>query len=143
MRLYADQAAYEAAYGTAPANIDLLLRNASRTIDSLLVGKVYDTDATTGLPTAPDDAQAMQDAACAIAAELDATGALKAGQSTAYATVAIGNVNLSGPTTATGALIVDGIPVPTAALTALAGVGRTVVYTSVGGYVRPLDRVAL
>ena len=141
MRLYATAADYEAdGYGTAPANIDLLIRQASRTVDKLLVGKVYDVD-DDGMPTGADDVQALTDATCAIAAECAASGVFKAGQAQGYNAVGIGNVSLSGPTLREGCVSVDGVPVPPAALVALSEVGRTVVYAPTGGYVRPLDRI--
>lgn len=123
-----------------PESADALLRVASRTVDSLLLARAYDVD-DAGMPTDPDELQALADAACAIAAELHATGALKAGQTVAYDSAAIGNVNLSGRKTAETAAVVDGIPVPAAALSSIATVGRVLVQSAPFGEVRPLWRV--
>lgn len=138
MRVYAtaDQ------YGTpTPDNVDLLLRTASRTVDHLLRGRVYDVDADL-MPTDPDVAEAMADATVAIARELDATGVLTAGSSTEWDQVKIGSVSLGSKRTAPGSVTVAGMPVPPAALAAIADVGRFTLNTGGATYPRLLDRVA-
>jgi len=61
-----------------PANAARLLKNASRKLDQLLIGAVYDTDAE-GLPTDPELADVFREAVCLqaqyIAALADETGA--------------------------------------------------------------------
>lgn len=124
MRLYADSAAYAAYTGeAAPANVDVLLRTASRVVDVLLVGRAYDTDPDTQLPTDPDEAQAMSDATCAIAQEADSTGVLTAGGSQEWDAVGIGSVSLSGRKAKAGTVSVNGIAVPPVALVHLSDVG--------------------
>jgi len=126
-RVYATSAEYAAYTGAAaPANVDTLLRIASRVVDVLLTAVVYDVDAS-GLPTNPDVAQALSDATCAIAAEADATGVLQAGGTQTWESVGIGNVSLSGRGTTDETVTVDGIPVPGPALLALRSVGRVLV----------------
>lgn len=128
MRLYATATdAWPA--GSEPANADVLLRAASRTVDHLLTARVYDTD-TDGYPTDPDVAQALTDATVAIVHELEATGALEAGASTAWESVGIGSVSLSGRKPAEGAVTVAGIPVPPIALVHLSDVGRVGVWVT-------------
>ena len=130
MRLYATAAAYETyhglAVGEAPANVDTLLRTASQLVDVLLRGHVYDTD-TDGYPTDADHLTAVSDAACAIAGELDSTGALESGSTVEWDQVKIGSVSLGSRKTADAATTVAGLPVPSQALLHLAGVGRRVV----------------
>lgn len=127
MRVYATSAQYESyTGGAAPANVSVLLRVASRVVDYLLRGVVYDVDAA-GLPTDADVIQALQDATCAIAAECASTGALDSGGTQAWDSVSIGNVSLSGRGTAAEAVTVGGIPVPGVALVFLADVGPLVV----------------
>lgn len=130
MRLYADAAALAAYPGgsAVPAeSVDALLRTASRVVDQLLRGIVYDTDPATLLPTDPDVAGALEDAACAIAVEAHATGALAAGGTQEWDSVKLATVALSGRKSRSGSLTVAGVPVPTAALVALADVGPLVV----------------
>lgn len=125
MRVYADAAALAAYPGgdTVPAgSVDVLLRAASRVVDTILVARKYDVD-TDGLPTGVDDAQALSDAVCAIAVEAQATGALSAGSSQQWSSVSIGNVSLSGKVSGADAPVVLGMPVPPAAVNALSGVG--------------------
>jgi hypothetical protein len=105
-----------------PANADLLLRTASRVVDELLIGRVYDVDSD-GLPTDTDVAQALQDATVSIALELEATGVLAAGSSQAWNSVSIATVSLSGREPAEGSTVVLGLPVPAAAIVALVDVG--------------------
>ncbi|WP_408895939.1 hypothetical protein ACJ5H2_13565 [Nocardioides sp. R1-1] len=126
-RVYATSGQY-ATYtgGTAPANVDALLRIASRVVDVLLTAVVYDVDAS-GVPTNPDVTEAMADATCAIAAEADATGVLQAGGTQQWDSVGIGNVSLSGRGTTDETVTVDGIPVPGPALLALRTVGKVTV----------------
>lgn len=127
MRLYATT---DDAWPTnPPANADLLLRTASRTVDALAVGRVYDVD-DAGLPTDPDVAQAMQDACVAIALECQTTGVLEAGATEGFSNVSIGSVTLSGKTSE-GAATVDGIPVPAVVATHLSVLGPVQVW--VGG----------
>lgn len=124
MRLYANSAAYvEYTKGEAPPNVDVLLRAASRAVDILLVGRKYDVDPTTELPTNADDAQALSDAVCAIAAEAAALDVLDPGGTQAWESVSIGSVSLSGGSKATTG-VVAGMPIPPAAFLALHDVGR-------------------
>lgn len=126
-RVYATAADFTAyTGGTAPENVDALLRVASGVVDVLLTGIVYDTDAA-GMPTNADVAQAMADATCAIAAEADAAGTLEAGSTQQWDSVGIGSVSLSGRGTSAETLTVHGIPVPGPALLALRSVGPLVV----------------
>lgn len=145
MRVYADSAAVAAYPGgeniSAGAATDSLLRTASRIVDQLLVGRAYITD-TDGMPTDVDVVQALEDATCAIVVECVATGATDPGGTRQYASVGIGSVSLSGATTTEGTVSVSGIPVPAAALVALADVGTKAVTIGAPGYVRPLDRIA-
>ena len=105
-----------------PANAALLLRTASRLVDVLLTTRAYDVD-TEGLPTDPDDAQALQDAAVTIAHELQTTGALDSGSTEGWQSVGIGSVTLSGRQSTEGTTIVAGLPVPVVALVYLGAVG--------------------
>lgn len=126
-RVYATQAEYEAyTGGAAPANVQALLRAASRVVDVLLTAVVYDTD-TDGYPTDTAAAEALSDATCAIAAECASTGALEAGGTQAWDSVGIGNVSLSGRGTSDDAVVVLGIAVPAVALLSLRDVGPLVV----------------
>lgn len=119
-RLYATP---EQAWPTdAPDNAPALMRAASRLVDTLLRTRSYPVD-TYGMPTDPDDAQAMQDAAVSIAHELTATGALEAGNTAEWQSVAIGSVSLSGRMSRAGTTMVSGLPVPGVALIYLDGVG--------------------
>lgn len=128
MRLYATSADAWPETGTAPSNADLLLRAASRVVDHLLRGVVYDTD-TAGLPTDPDVTTALRDATVAITLESEAVGLGTPGNTQQWESVQIGNVALSTlqDGSASDSLTVAGIPVPPLALTALADVGRRVV----------------
>lgn len=122
MRLYATIADWDASeYAPAPANADRLLRTASRVVDQCLKGRVYDVD-TDGMPTDPDHLEACRDACLTIAAEAAATGALEAGATREWDTVAIGSVSLSGGRDS-GATTVLGISVPADAALALMSVG--------------------
>jgi hypothetical protein len=125
MRLYADADAYAAEFpGTAPANLDKLLRNASRAVDVLLVGVLYDTDVD-GMPTDDDVAAAMSEATCAIAAEAAALGTLDAGSTQTYESVSIGNVslqNLQGASDSDSPSV-GGMLIPAVALLALNSIG--------------------
>lgn len=127
MRLYATPT--DAWPTDAPDNAGVLLRAASRTVDALLRGRVYDVDATTGLPTDADVAQALQDATVAIAHELEATGTLDAGGTQEWQSVGIGNVSLSGRQSAAGTVTVGGIPVPALALVHLSDIGPVRVWS--------------
>lgn len=119
-RLYATT---EQAWPTEPPeNAALLLRTASRLVESLLLTRRYAVDES-GLPTDPDDAQALQDAAVTIAHELAETGALDAGSTAEWQAVGIGSVSLSGRTSRPGTVVVGGLPVPGVALIYLASVG--------------------
>lgn len=133
VRLYADQSAYETYHGLtageAPATIDRLLRMASRVVDTLLVGRVYDTDAD-GYPTDADDAAALSDAVCAIAGEADAQGLAVAGSTDKWESVTIGAVSLSNlqGSSSDDTPRVAGLPVPPDAVLSLSGVGTVVVF---------------
>lgn len=127
MRLYADSAALAAYPGGAAvpeADADALLRAASRAVDELLFGIVYATDAEQ-LPSDPDVAQAMSDATCAIALEAHTTGALAAGATKRWKSVSVGNVSLADAAEGADTVVVLGLPIPAAALLALAGIGCT------------------
>lgn len=129
-RVYAtdvDLAAYPGGEDVDAGTVDTLLRMASRVVDHLLRGRVYDVDVD-GLPTDQDVIDALKDATCAIALEASATGVLAAGSSEAWQSVGIGSVSLSGRTLSEGATIVAGVPVPTAALLTLADVGTLTVW---------------
>lgn len=131
MRLYADDTALDAYPGGSdvPAgDRPALLRTASRMVDQLLLGRVYDTDAA-GYPTDADHVQAMSDATCAIVTELVATGATVAGGTVQWGAVGIGSVSLSGRQAAEGTVRVLGLPVPATALVQLDGVGEFGVVT--------------
>lgn len=106
-----------------PANAALVLRLASGVVDHLLIGRVYDVDAT-GMPTDPDVAQALQDATVTIAHEVVERGTLEAGGTAEWQSVSIGSVSLSGRMESNGTLSVSGIPVPPATLIYLSDVGR-------------------
>lgn len=127
MRLYADQAAYEAYHGleagAAPADVDRRLRTASRLVDYLLRGVVYQVDPA-GMPVDVDVAQAMSDATCAIAG---AVPAADADAGTEWDSVSIGNVSLSGRKQADGGVTVGGVTIPPDALVSLADVGQVAV----------------
>lgn len=128
MRVYAtaaDLAAYPGGDTIAAADADALLRTASRAVDHILVGRVYDVDTVTELPTDTDVAQALNDATCAIAVEAASTGVLEAGATQQWESVSIGNVSLSAPkgASATDSPRVLGLPVPAAAIIALQDVG--------------------
>lgn len=128
-RQYADAAAlstYPGGSAVPAENVDALLRTASRVVDQLLRGVVYQVDAA-GMPTDPDVGQALSDATCAIAVELEATGALKAGSTQEWDSVSMATVSLSGRKAKAGTVNVAGMPVPPAAIAALADVGRVVV----------------
>jgi len=114
----------------APADADALVRAASRVVDVLLRGVVYDTDVA-GMPTDTDVAASLKAAATAIALEAEATGTLAAGGTQKWETVAIGSVQLSS---LQGASVSDtptvgGLPVPPAAVLELSSVGRVEVWT--------------
>lgn len=125
MRQYADSAALAAYPGGSAVpseDAEALLRTASRVVDQLLRGFVYDVD-DDSLPTDVDVAQALSDATCAIVVEGYATGVFTPGATKQWDQVRVGNVSLGKASTKAGALIVAGIPIPPAALTALSGVG--------------------
>lgn len=129
MRVYADSetlAAYPGGETIPETSRPTLLRLASRVVDQLLIGHIYDTDAE-GYPTDPDHRQALADACCAIAVEAHATGATLAGATTDWESVGIGSVSLSGRKHAEDTRTVFGVPVPSAALIALADVGTFMV----------------
>jgi hypothetical protein len=109
-------------YATSTDYTPEQLRLASSLVDVLLRGVVYATDAD-GMPTDPDVAQAMSDATLAIAGELDATGATLPGSTQEWDSVRMATVALSGRKAKTGATLVAGLPVPAAALVALASIG--------------------
>lgn len=123
----ADLAAYPGGADVPPGEADTLLRIASRVVDRLLTGRVYDVDLD-GKPTEVDALAALKDATCGVALEAHATGVLAAGSTEQWQSVGIGSVSLSGRTVAQDAMIVAGIPVPPAALLALADVGVLTVW---------------
>lgn len=126
MRLYADSTALAAwpGGGDVPAgDVPALLSTASAMVDEMLRLRAYPTTAD-GMPSRPDDAEAMSNAACAIAVELSATGALRAGATQEWDAVAIGGVSLSGRKQRDGGTTVLGLPVPPAAVIQLSRVGR-------------------
>lgn len=144
MRLYADTtalAAYPGGTDVPAEDAPALLRAASRMVDELLRLRAYDVD-TDGLPTDTDDLQATSDAACAIVVELHSTGAMRAGATQEWDSVAIGGVSLSGRKSREGGTVVLGLPVPAIAAVHLSDVGVQQVTVSGGSYVRPLDRIA-
>lgn len=125
MRQYADIPALTAYPGGATVPVedaDAHLRTASRVVDRLLLGILYDTDSD-GLPTDPDVAEALSDATCAIVVEAIATAALNAGSTQQWDSVKIGNVALGSPRRGGDTLVVSGLPIPAAALLALSSVG--------------------
>lgn len=145
MRQYAtaaELAAYPGGSSVPADDADARLRTASRVVDVLLRGVVYDTDATTLMPTDPDVAATLRDATCAIAVEAQAAGAFEAGATAKYTTVSIGNVSLSGREAADGAVSVAGIPVPAEAVLALQSLGNPTVYVGAPGYPSIMSRVA-
>src|SRR4051794_26110046 len=100
-RVYADRAAL-LAYAPADQVADLpadpeatrLLTRASRRVDRLLFAAVYDTAATTGLPTDPDVAQALSEATCEQALWWLETGD-ESGASDQYQSVSAGSIALT------------------------------------------------
>lgn len=75
-----------------PANADRLLARASEILDGALIGAVYKTDATTGMPTDTDVVDALRNATCAqvqfMAVVQDETGALAG-----FSSVSVGGVS--------------------------------------------------
>lgn len=129
-RVYATSAEAWPAPATPPANADVILRAASRVVDTLLTGVVYDTDVD-GYPTDLDTVQALRDATVAVALEAEATGVLDAGSTQQWDSVSIGSVSMSGPranTADSDVVTVGGLAVPPLAILALAGLGRPVVW---------------
>jgi hypothetical protein len=132
MRQYAtaaDLAAFPGGDAIPAARADSVLRAASRVVDRLLTGYRYTTDKATGLPTDTLVGTVLRDAVCAIAVECAESGMLDPGATFEWASASIGSVSLSGRTTATGATIVDGLPVPALTLADLASVGEFEVNT--------------
>lgn len=125
MRQYAttlELAAYPDGDSIADAVATTVLVGASRIVDRLLTGYVYDTDAA-GLPTDTDVAAILRDAACALAVEAQAAGMFDAGASFDWQSASIGAVSLSGRVSAHGTIMVDGWPAPPLVLAALSAVG--------------------
>lgn len=119
MRQYATATELATYTGTAaPANADVLLQKASRLVDVLLRGVVYDIDAD-GLPTDTDVADALQTATCAQAALL---ATLPADDGAAWDTVSIGSLSLSSKRAASG-VDIDGVPVAADCLATLRAAG--------------------
>lgn len=131
MRQYAT-AAELAAYpdgDSIPAGIaDTVLIGASRIVDRLLIGYVYDVDSD-GLPTDTAVAAVLRDAVCALAVEAQSAGMFDAGASFEWQSASIGSVSLSGRMSAQGTIVVDGWPVPALVVAALAAVGEFQVST--------------
>lgn len=134
MRQYADAdalAAYPGGDAIATEEADFYLKRASKVVDELLVGVVYDVDADK-MPTDADVAEALSDATCAIALEAKANGSLGAGAvgNQKWTSVRIGDVQLSnlqdGPDFTP--LVVLGLIVPADALLSLTGVGVLTVW---------------
>lgn len=126
MRQYATTAELAAYPGgdSIPASIaTTVLIGASRIVDRLLTGYVYDTD-TAGLPIDAGIAAVLRDATCAIAVEAQAAGVFDAGASFDWQSASIAGVSLSGRVSTEGALTVDGWPVPALVRAALSAVGR-------------------
>lgn len=90
---YATGTDYEAYTGKAPpADIERRLERASERVDELLFASIYPTD-DAGMPTRPEDAEAMKRATCAQAAWTIAVGD-EFGVAAAFGRVAIGSVRL-------------------------------------------------
>ena len=124
MRQYATTSDYTTFTGeqTAPANLDRLLRAASRAVDQLMVGYLYSTDAA-GMPTNPATLEAFNEATCAIAAAAAHDGLGDPDADPQWQSVAIGNVRLQGPADPDAAtVVVAGLRVPAEALLALSSV---------------------
>lgn len=109
-------------YSTSTTLDPAALRAASRVVDKLLLGRVYDTDAD-GMPTDPDVVDAMAEATESIAGALEASGVLQSATADVWDSVKIGSVSLSGRSQSPAAVTVAGVPVPPAALLALGDVG--------------------
>ncbi|MFG3438331.1 hypothetical protein ACGF0J_13900 [Nonomuraea sp. NPDC047897] len=90
---YATAADYTAYTGAAgPDDIERRLERASERIDELLFASIYPTD-DSGMPTRPEDAEAMKRATCAQAAWTIAVGD-EFGVAAAFRSVSIGSVRL-------------------------------------------------
>lgn len=131
-RVYATEAEYLAFTDTteAPAKLARLLASASRVVDYLLTARRYDVDDTTELPTDPDDAAAMRDATCVIAAEASELGLLEPGTSFQWESVSIGSVALSNlqGSSDSDTPTVYGLPIPSEAQLILLDVGTRSVW---------------
>lgn len=105
-----------------------LLRQASRVVDEILIGAVYDTDPI-DQPTDPDLIQAFADATCAQAAWMDAAGDTTGSSDTAtIGSASIGSVSYTGASAATVAPAghtLSGASIAPAALRELRGAGLT------------------
>lgn len=129
-------------YSTSTDYSDTALRAASRLVDQLMRGRVYDTDAD-GMPTDPDDAATLAEATELIAGALTTSGAIDAASASAWDSVKIGTVSLSGRTgPATSTVTVAGVAIPAGAILALLDVGTFQLNVGGARYTRPLDRVA-
>ncbi|MBT2234758.1 hypothetical protein [Nonomuraea sp. NEAU-A123] len=90
---YATAADYTAYSGqAAPDDIDRRLERASDRIDEMLFASIYPTD-DAGLPTRPEDVEAMKRATCAQVAWTVAVGD-EFGVAAAFKSVSIGSVRL-------------------------------------------------
>ncbi len=128
--IYATVEDYRSWLGEQSADVsDRLLRQASRIIDELLIGAVYDTD-TDDYPTDPDVRQALTDATCAQAEWMDAAGdTAGTGDVQTVTSASIGSVSYSGQTTTSAGITTTGASVAPAAARELRGAGlRPVVF---------------
>ena len=126
MRQYAttaELAAYPDGASIPAGSATMALVGASRIVDRLLTGYVYDVDAGK-LPTDTAVAAILRDAACAIAVEAQEAGMFTAGASFDWQSASIGSVSLSGRQSAQGTRVVDGWPVPPLVIAALSAVGE-------------------
>lgn len=93
----------------APDNADRLLKRASRTVDTLLVGAVYDTDSQQQ-PTNDEVLDALREATVAQAAYWHHNGMPSEGLDR-YGQVQIGSVQLSRGESAPSDGMVDGVQI--------------------------------
>lgn len=97
MPTYATSAEYAASPygGTAPSDIDNRLARASLDVDRMLIGRVYDTDPDTELPTDEKVAAALREATIAQATHV---AAQESGASAAVAAIgfASGSITYAG-----------------------------------------------
>lgn len=101
-RVYADQAAYETyTGGTAPADVDRRLADASRMLDAEVFRLcVYDADPATGMPTNTLVVEAFSDAVCAQVQWWDELGDHLGAGAAGWGNVQIGSARLGRSVTA-------------------------------------------